>query len=160
MTFIQRRINVDATSCMTLHRRWCDFVSMSRVCRIVLLTGSLNSWKASLRTVTAISYTTASVTIPYINKQQHKKKAFIAYIGNIGPDQHTHLRSLIKAVVNWIHLVNFLPVLTREATFASSRLLYCSPIPFWKGVYSKRQEFASCLLEKNPIPYVEQILSF
>ena len=35
-----------------------------------------------------------------------------------------------------------LPFFTRETTFVSACLLYCTPNPFWKGVCSKRKEFA------------------
>ena len=41
--------------------------------------------------------------------------------------------------------------LVRETIFMTSCLLSCIPVPFWKGDYSKRKEFA---------PPGEQILSF
>ena len=40
-----------------------------------------------------------------------------------------------------IHLVDCPPFLTRETIIGTSCLLTCIPVPFWKGIYSKRKEF-------------------
>ena len=39
-------------------------------------------------------------------------------------------------------MVDFPQFCKRETTFVNSYLLSCTPHPFWKGVYSKRKEFA------------------
>ena len=44
---------------------------------------------------------------------------------------------------NWLQMVDFLPFLIRETTSVTSWLLSCTSNPFWKGVCSKRKEFAS-----------------
>ena len=41
-----------------------------------------------------------------------------------------------------MHLVDFPSCFTRETTFVISYLLFCTPSPFWKGVYPKWKEFA------------------
>ena len=43
---------------------------------------------------------------------------------------------------DFIHLVDVSPFCTRKTTFVTSALLFCTPVVFWKGVYSKRKEFA------------------
>ena len=46
-----------------------------------------------------------------------------------------------KGTLEWTHL-NYRHFFTRETTFVTSCLLSWTLAPFWKGVYSKRKEFA------------------
>ena len=47
-------------------------------------------------------------------------------------------------------LVDFPPFLSREINFIFFCLLSCTPSPFWKGVYSKRKEFAPLWVKLFP----------
>ena len=55
---------------------------------------------------------------------------------------------------DWMQLVDFLPFLARETTVMASCYFYCTPTPFWKGVYSHKKEMfpqgASSLFYSRP----------
>ena len=42
---------------------------------------------------------------------------------------------------SWYFAIFFLSYFTRETTIMTTNLLSCTPIVFWKGVYTKRKEF-------------------
>ena len=53
----------------------------------------------------------------------------------------------------------FSPCFTREITFATSCLVYCTSSPFQKRIYFKREEFAP-KWEKNLLPSGSKFFSF
>ena len=75
-------------------------------------------------------------------KWNNLKSLFRTIFQADGDSRPTSTLSALIVKGDWIHLVDFLPFCTREITFVTSCLHSCTSNPFWKGVYSKMQEFA------------------
>ena len=76
--------------------------------------------------------------LPHEESLWNRNITFCSFMCYLFP-RTTFVYSLMKAA---IQLVDLSSLFTRETTFVTSCLLFCTQSPFWKAIDSKRKEFA------------------